>query len=53
MGGRPKGLSKSAIMKTKAVKVLYEKREQTVEEIASSLGISRATCYRYLNITNE
>ena len=30
MGGRPKGLSKSAIIKVKAVKVLYEKREQTV-----------------------
>lgn len=49
MGGRPKGISQNALNKAKAVKVLYDKREQTVEEIANSLGISRATCYRYLN----
>jgi DNA invertase Pin-like site-specific DNA recombinase len=53
MGGRPKGVSQNAINKAKAVKVLYEKREQTVEEIAASLGISRATCYRYLNIDTD
>jgi len=53
MGGRPKGLSKSSMSKAKAVKVLYEKREQTVEEIAVSLGLSRATCYRYLNLTGD
>lgn len=50
LGGRPKGLSKSALSKAKAVKALYEKREQSVDEIAMSLGLSRATCYRYLSI---
>ena len=50
LGGRPKGLSKSAMHKAKAVKALYEKGEQTVEEIALSLGLSRATCYRYLSL---
>ncbi len=49
LGGRPKGLSKSAMHKAKAVKALYEKGEQTVEEIALSLDLSRATCYRYLH----
>ncbi len=53
MGGRPKGISKSSLNKVKAVKVLYEKREQTVEEIAASLNISRATCYRYLSLDSD
>ncbi len=53
MGGRPKGMSKSAINKAKTVKLLYERQEQTVEEIADSLGISRATCYRYLKLKDS
>ncbi len=53
MGGRQKGLSNSSMNKAKAVKVLYEKREQTVEEIAASLGLSRSTCYRYLSINTD
>lgn len=50
VGGRPKGLSQAAINKARIVKTLYEKREQTVEEIAVSMGISKSTCYRYLSL---
>ncbi|HEY0056602.1 MAG TPA: recombinase family protein [Pedobacter sp.] len=49
-GGRPKGLSKTSMSKAKSVKILYDKKEKTVDEIAKDLGISRATCYRYLAI---
>ena len=53
-GERPKGLSKSALSKAKSAKVLYEKGEQTVEEIAKSMSISVATAYRYIAfITRE
>lgn len=50
LGGRPRGLSKDSLSKAKAVKMLYEKREKTMDEIAKDLGISRATAYRYLDI---
>ncbi|WP_017732425.1 recombinase family protein [Nafulsella turpanensis] len=52
-GGRPKGLSKEATAKAKSAKILYESGEKTVPEISASLGISRATCYRYLNLESE
>ena len=48
-GGRPAGLSKEALAKAKSAKILYESGEKTVPEIANSLGISRATCYRYID----
>lgn len=48
-GGRPAGYSKETIRKIKAVKVLYDAANSpSVQEIADSLKISRATCYRYL-----
>lgn len=48
-GGRPAGYSKDTISKIKAVKVLYDAANSpSVQEIADSLKISRATCYRYL-----
>lgn len=52
-GGRPKGLSKESMSKAKSVKILYDKKEKTVEQIAKDLGISRATCYRFLEIENQ
>ena len=43
------GYSKETIKKIKAVKVLYDAANSpSVQEIADSLKISRATCYRYL-----
>lgn len=50
-GGKPKGLSKEAESKAEAARILYEKKEKTVAEIGKLLGISRATVYRYLEVT--
>lgn len=48
-GGRPAGYSKETIKKIKAVKTLYNATNSpSVQDIAESLKISRATCYRYL-----
>ena len=52
-GGRPAGLSKDALAKARSARILYESGEKTVPEIADSLGISRATCYRYINLNEE
>lgn len=52
-GGRPKGLSKENLSKAKAIKVLFDKQDKTMEEIGKVLGLSRSTCYRYLEIANE
>jgi DNA invertase Pin-like site-specific DNA recombinase len=48
VGGRPKGLSKEAMSKASAAKTLYDQKDKTVNEIATILGIGRATVYRYL-----
>ena len=50
-GGRPAGLSKAAMEKARSARILYDSKTKTVEEIASILGIGRATCYRYLSQT--
>ena len=50
-GGRPAGLSKTAMEKARSAKILYDSGTKTVEEIAQTLGIGRATCYRYLSQT--
>lgn len=49
-GGRPSGLSKDALAKATSAKILYQSGEKTVKEIAQGLGISRATCYRYIEL---
>lgn len=46
-GGRPAGLSKTASEKANSVRILFESGKN-VDEIAKILSISRATCYRYL-----
>src|SRR5690606_33291755 len=51
-GGRPKGLSKEALAKATSAKILYESGEKSIKEIADGLGISRATCYRYIEFMN-
>ena len=53
LGGRPKGMSKETLRKAKAVKTLYEKQENSMEEIGKELGISRATCYRFLEALKQ
>ena len=52
-GGRPTGLSKEALAKATSAKILYESGEKTMQEIAAGLGISRATCYRYIDFMKE
>ena len=51
-GGRPAGLSKPALEKARSAKILYDSGTKTVEEIAQTLGIGRATCYRYIDHAN-
>lgn len=53
IGGRPKELSKLSIIKAKSVKTLYDSKEKTMDEIGEALELSRATCYRYLEVANE
>ena len=47
-GGRPAGLSKAAMEKARSARILFDSGTKTVGEIAQTLGIGRATCYRYL-----
>lgn len=48
-GGRPSGYSNETIKKIKAIKTLYDAADSpSVQDIADSFQISRATCYRYL-----
>lgn len=49
-GGRPPGLSKQALRKAESVSIVYKTGEKTVQEIADSFDISRATCYRYIDL---
>jgi DNA invertase Pin-like site-specific DNA recombinase len=53
MGGRPKGLTKKAMDKAHSALLLYNSKKKTVDEIAEELGLSRATCYRYIEIAKE
>lgn len=53
MGGRPAGLSKEALATAKNAKILYDSGERSVKEISEGLEISRATCYRYIDIIRE
>ncbi len=48
-GGRPRGLSKEAQNKAQVAKTLWEQKNKTAKEIASILGISRATFFRYIS----
>ena len=47
-GGRPKGLSKSAIEKSAIAEALYKNGSIPVKKIAEQLGISKTTLYIYL-----
>jgi len=53
IGGRPSGLSKENLSKAKAVKILFDRQEKTMEEIGRDLKLSRSTCYRYFEIANS
>ena len=44
-GGRPRTMTEDRV---KLARQLYDAREHTVEQIATMLGLSRKTVYRYL-----
>jgi DNA invertase Pin-like site-specific DNA recombinase len=48
MGGRPRAMTPDKVRLTRQ---LYESREHTVEAIAKTLGVSRASIYRHLDPT--
>src|SRR5690606_11928476 len=52
-GGRPPGLSKQALRKAESVRIVYKTGKKTVQEIADSFGISRANCYRYIDLMKD
>lgn len=51
-GGRPKGLSQSAIEKATIAEALYKNGSIPVKKIADQLGISKTTLYLYLKYRN-
>jgi DNA invertase Pin-like site-specific DNA recombinase len=52
-GGKKPGLTKEAQSIARSVKVLYDQKHKTVDQIAKDFKISRATCYRYLGFANK
>lgn len=51
-GGRPKGMSPSAIEKAAIAEALYKNGSIPVKKIAEQLGISKTTLYLYLRYRN-
>lgn len=51
-GGRPKGMSQSAIEKAAIAEALYKNGSIPVKKIAEQLGISKTTLYLYLRHRN-
>lgn len=51
-GGRPKGMSQSAIEKSAIAEALYKNGSIPVQKIADQLGISKTTLYLYLRYRN-
>lgn len=51
-GGRPKGMSQSAIEKATIAEALYKNGSIPVKKIAEQLGISKTTLYLYLRYQN-
>lgn len=51
-GGRPKGMSQSAIEKAAIAEALYKNGSIPVKKIAEQLGISKTTLYLYLRYRN-
>ena len=52
-GGRPKGLPIKSLQKAHSALLLYDSQQKNVGEIAEQLGLSRATCYRYIELARE
>lgn len=52
LGGRPRGLSKSAEATACAAETLYKEKKLSVIEICKKLSISKSTLYKYLRHRN-
>jgi len=52
MGGKPKGLSKSAQEKACVAEALYKQGELSSEQISNQIGVSKTTMYKYLKSRN-
>lgn len=52
LGGRPRGLSKSAEATACAAETLYKEKKLSVVEICKRLSISKSTLYKYLRHRN-
>jgi DNA invertase Pin-like site-specific DNA recombinase len=50
LGGRPKALSPRQVALAQS---LYDSREHPIQDICDTLGISKGTLYRYLNLTSS
>ncbi len=48
VGGKPKGLSKTAETTACAAETLYKEKRLSIKQITQNLSISRATLYKYL-----
>jgi len=53
MGGRPKGISFKQMRLAQSALLLYENGDKNVKEIGEQLGLSRATCYRYIELAKD
>lgn len=53
MGGRPKGLKAETVGKLKLMRSLNSNPDLDIVQIYSSLGLSRATYYRYCKLLEE
>lgn len=51
-GGRPKGMTQTAIEKSVIAEALYKNGSIPVKKIAEQLGISKTTLYLYLRYQN-
>jgi DNA invertase Pin-like site-specific DNA recombinase len=52
LGGRPKGISKTAEATACAAETLYKEKKLSVIEICKKLSISKSTLYKYLRYRN-
>lgn len=50
LGGRPKARALNTSKKVALAQSLYENKNNTIDEICKTLGISRSTLYRYINV---
>jgi DNA invertase Pin-like site-specific DNA recombinase len=52
-GGRPKAKALNTPKKITLAQSLYNDKNNTIDEICTTLNISRATLYRYINTAKE